>query len=339
MKVLKFLLALIVILILAVVILGFAGPKTYKVERSTTIDAPKEVVFPYLKSLQKMQSWSPWAERDPDMVNEYIGEDGTVGSKNKWTGNEHVGTGEQSITAIEENARVETSMKFISPRESESNGWLSIKDTDQGGSEILWGFGGENDFMGRVMGVFMNLDKMVGPDFEKGLGKLKNIVEGKMNDKYRGFHVKIVDLPTRSFLGVRKRIKMDKMQSFFESNLPRAYMAVQKAGLEMDGMPYGLYYDWDEKNGETDMAAAIPVKKSMKIPGFGEFKVESGRAAQIDYYGDYMGLGEAHYAIDDYLKALDLKMGSPVMEHYVTDPTTEADTSKWLTQITYPLDL
>ena len=339
MKFLKYLLFLVLILVLMVVVLGFVGPKTYQVERSATVNAPKEVVFPYLKSLQLVQEWSPWAERDSAMHNEFSGEDGTVGSTYKWSGNDQVGSGIQTITAIEENVKVETNLKFLQPYESESNGWTRIEDAEGGGSKVIWGFGGENNFMGRVMGVFMNMDKMVGPDFEYGLNKLKNILEAKMNKEFKGFKVKLIDLPESHFLGTRKRIKMDQMQSFFETNLPKAFVSVQKAGLEMNGMPYGLYYDWDEKNGETDMAAAIPVKKRMDLPGLTSFVIPAGKAAQIEHLGDYSGLANAHYAMDDYMKEMGFEMSFPVMEEYVTDPTQEPDTAKWLTKITYPLDL
>ncbi|MEZ4951418.1 MAG: SRPBCC family protein [Saprospiraceae bacterium] len=316
------------------VILGLVGPKTYEVSRSIDIDASKETVFPYLKSLKENQRWSPWAARDTAMENSYEGTDGTVGSKHSWKGNKDVGSGEQTITKVVENEMVETDLHFIEPFESRSDAYITIKDQEDGsGSQVTWGFKGENGFVARAMGVFMDMDKMIGPDFEKGMQNLKELVESEAkNSSFRGFDIQKIQLPPRTYAGVRKTVKFEDMSPFFAENFGKIFGA---AGEKVDGMPSALYFDWDEANGQSDMAAVVPVTAA--VDGFETFNIEGGNALMIDYYGSYEGSAEAHMAMDDYLKAKNKEMRSPVVEEYITDPSTEPDTSKWLTKITYYL--
>ena len=105
----------------------------------------------------------------------------------------------------------------------------------------------------------------------------------------------------------------------------------------MDGMPTGLFYTYDEKTGTTDMVAAMPVKGSPTVTGFETFLIPAGKEVCVDYFGPFEKMGEAHFAIDDYLKEKKLVQSPPAIEQYMTDPMMEKDTSKWLTRIVYPI--
>ncbi|MDX1406531.1 MAG: hypothetical protein R3330_00310, partial [Saprospiraceae bacterium] len=102
MRFLRVLLIIVLIVVVVVVILGMVGPKQYDVSQTKTIEAPKELVFAYLKSLKKGNEWGPWRDQDPEMEVSFEGEEGAVGSTSKWDG-PMAGKGEQTITAIEEN--------------------------------------------------------------------------------------------------------------------------------------------------------------------------------------------------------------------------------------------
>lgn len=330
MRILLYILGGLVALIL---LLGLMGPGSYDVSRTKTIDASVENVWPYLSSFEKNYEWSPWMEKDPNAEINYEGESGTVGAKYTWSGNEEVGSGEQTITNVVENELVESRLKFLTPMESEADAYIKIQPAEgDGGSEVTWGFKGENGFMGRIFGLFMDMDAMIGPNFERGLNKLDSLVMSNPNPATPDMDVQVLDLESKMFAGVRKEISMEEMQTFFEENLPKVFQA---AGDKVTGMPAGLYYTWDEENQKTDMAAAVPVSGS--VDGFEIFKVEGGKALVIDYYGGYEGLGDAHWAIDDYLKANNMEARNPAIEEYITDPSTEPDTTKWLTKVTYYL--
>lgn len=174
---LRILLGLVGLFLVVFVILGLTGEKTSEVSRSIQIDAPTEVIYPHVSNLQNHQAWSPWAKRDPEMKNEYEGNMGEVGSINRWNGPES-GVGEQEVTAIDPYKRVDTKLRFKEPFEDEADAYI-ILEPNQRGTEVTWGFTGENSFMQRAMFKMMgmNMDDMIGQDYEEGLAMLKDIAE------------------------------------------------------------------------------------------------------------------------------------------------------------------
>lgn len=167
---------IVLILILIVVVLANIAPKSYNVNRNVVINKPLPDVFQYLKSLKNQDNWSPWAEKDPNMKKTFNGTDGEVGFTSTWVGNKDVGEGEQEITGVVENKKIESQLRFLKPFKSTSDAYLKVKEKD-GGTKVTWGFSGKNKFPISIMMLFMNMDKSVGKDFEYGLNKLKGILE------------------------------------------------------------------------------------------------------------------------------------------------------------------
>ncbi|MDQ2177265.1 SRPBCC family protein [Marinifilum sp. D714] len=172
----KILLYIIGVLALIIGILHFTAPKTYQVDRKIVVSKKIDTVFKSLCSLKEQQIWSPWSEKDPEMKITYNGTDGSIGSYTHWTGNKDVGEGEQEIKKIEPNSYIETELRFLKPWKSTSTGFFEIKPVAEG-TEVTWGFKGENTFPSTIMMVFMDMDKAIGPDFEKGLSKFKTYIE------------------------------------------------------------------------------------------------------------------------------------------------------------------
>lgn len=169
------LLAIIVLLI----ILATVAPKKYHLERSIIVEKPISEVFPYLKSVKNQNDWSPWKKKDPDMKQEFFGEDGTVGFISHWEGNKDVGVGEQEIKKIIENEQIDTELRFIKPWKSESDAFLKVKEINSNNTEVIWGFSGVNKVPMNIMMLFFNMDKSVGKDFNEGLESLKEVLESK----------------------------------------------------------------------------------------------------------------------------------------------------------------
>ncbi|HMO39245.1 MAG TPA: GyrI-like domain-containing protein [Saprospiraceae bacterium] len=332
MKALKTIGVVLAMLIVLVLVLGLIAPRTVATEKSIVINAPRATVFPYLQYHAQQQTWSPWNELDPNMTSEIVGTDGTVGSIYKWAGNKDVGVGEQEITAIVPDERVETHLRFKGQGEAEA--FMALADA-AGGTEMTWGFSTTTPYPMNVMNLFLDIAGMVGKDYEKGLNKLKTMIE--TNKKYRGHAIQVMDAPTKYFLALRETVTISEISARYQQNLPKVFAAAQQAGLEMTGMPCGLFFVWDEANGKTDMAHAVPIATKASVPGFDIVEIPAGRLLVIDYYGSYDGTAEAHYAMDEYLREHGQEAGEPVWEEYVTDPTTEPDTSKWLTRVYYPL--
>jgi len=343
MRALKTILIILAALGVLILILGLMGPKSYRVERSTEIEASPEVVYGYVSRLASMKEWGPWQEMDKDQVQTIEGTDGTVGAVWIWEG-DTVGKGRQELTELVQNERVRTKLTFFVPMmgESVSTGTYDLEPTANG-TRMTWGFEGENGFLGRAMGVFMDMDKQLGPDFEKGLANLKAMAESeeqRLNDKivektFNGYVVETVERPELVFVGKRATVKFADMKDFYASSLGAANAAVGQAGLELSGYPSGVYFSWDEKARKTELLAGMPVKASadLKVPGMDVHVIPACTMLHVDYYGDYENIGAAHEAFDAMVAARGLTEYGNRIEEYVTDPGTEADPAKWLTRV------
>ena len=159
-------------------VLSLAGPKTYAVDRSLVVNRNRDEVFEYVRNLENQDQWGPWGRRDPAMEKNTRGNDGEVGFISSWKGNKKVGEGEQEILRLVPNERVETTLRFFKPWKAESDAFIHLQDEGPQATRVTWGFKGVNkNPMSRVMGLFMDMDKTMGKDFDEGLQNLKEILE------------------------------------------------------------------------------------------------------------------------------------------------------------------
>lgn len=149
---------------------------TYVVERSLKIDASPEEVFGRTSNFKKWADWSPWEDLDPDMQKRFHGDDGSVGSGYSWKGNRKAGQGRMTISDLSAPEMVAIDLRFEKPFKSESVIEISLAP-DGDGTEVTWTMTGNHNWMSKIMGIFMPMDKMVGKDFEKGLAQLKAVSE------------------------------------------------------------------------------------------------------------------------------------------------------------------
>jgi hypothetical protein len=149
----------------------------YSISREIRINAPAEQIFPYLNSAKRAAEWGPWMEADPDAKMSYSGPDEGVGSKASWEGGKQLGTGSATITESVPFSKVVTHLEYLEPMNMvQDSEYLIESAVNQ--SIVTWKVRGQNNFMGRLMCVFMDMDKVVGAMFEKGLANLKKLVEG-----------------------------------------------------------------------------------------------------------------------------------------------------------------
>lgn len=331
MKALKIIGLILLGLVAVIAILGLVAPKPYFVERTITIDAPKQVVFQHVKFWKAWQAWSPWADMDSTMQVTYEGNDGDKGAKYRWSG-KITGVGEMENTGVKENEELLYHLTFIEPMASETDGYIRVKD-DQGGTNVAWSFYGSSPFPWNVVQLFYSMDKMVGKDFEKGLLTLKSLAEKDMA-RVKSYVINETTFPARTYVAIRQSVAFKDIPDFYAASFGKAMEAVNKAGAQMAGPPTGLYYKWDEQAGVTDMAAAIPMTGKKQVAA--EFQVVSlpkRTAYVLDYYGPYEKMLLPYLALDNYFMEKGLKQSSPVVEEYITDPGSEPDQSKWLTKV------
>ena len=149
---------------------------TYTVERSTIIKAPVASVYSHIVDFHHWTDWSPWEGLDPDQQRTYSGPDSGLGAKYAWSGNRQVGEGRMEIIEAVEPSRVKIALDFLKPFKSSSVTAFDLQSEGET-TRVVWTMTGANTLMLRVMGIFRSMDKMIGPDFEKGLAQLKTVAE------------------------------------------------------------------------------------------------------------------------------------------------------------------
>jgi uncharacterized membrane protein len=170
-KILLFIVAFIVLILVAALFMS----KDYQVEKSITINKPKTEIFNYIKSLKNQDNFSKWAKMDPTMKKSSKGVDETIGFTTMWEGNGDVGKGEQEIKKIEEGKRIDFELRFEKPMKDVAQAYMTTDSTGANQTLVKWGINGHMSYPMNIMGLVMN--KMLGGDFETGLGNLKVLME------------------------------------------------------------------------------------------------------------------------------------------------------------------
>jgi uncharacterized protein YndB with AHSA1/START domain len=162
--------------VIVVLILAAAKPDVFRIERKIDIKATPEEIFAHLEDFHLWAAWSPWEKLDPAMTRSFSGAPSGKGAGYAWQGNKKVGRGSMEILEAAMPSRLIIKLDFFEPFEAHNTAEFSLA---AGGQEttVTWAMFGPSPFMMKVMHVFMNMDKMVGKDFEEGLNNLKNVAE------------------------------------------------------------------------------------------------------------------------------------------------------------------
>lgn len=170
-KILFALIGIVFLILLAAAIL----PENFKIEQEVVINKPQSEVFEYLKMMKNENEWSPWIKKDPKIVQNFTGEDGTVGFIASWSGNDEVGAGEQEIVKITPDERIDFELRFIKPMKAKNNSYLITEAISETKTKVKWGMIGRTKFPFNIVCFFMQ--KKVANEFANGLDNLKTILE------------------------------------------------------------------------------------------------------------------------------------------------------------------
>ena len=167
---------IIAILIIAFLAMAASRPNTFSLSRNMDMKAPPEKIFVHLNDFKNWSTWSPWEKMDLNLQRNYSGSASGKGAKYAWVGNKKVGEGNMEITRSVPSTNIELNLNFLKP--FKASNVTEFKITPKGNmTNINWEMRGPLNLMMKVMHMFMNMDSMVGKDFEAGLANLKAIVE------------------------------------------------------------------------------------------------------------------------------------------------------------------
>lgn len=176
MKMLSWILAGVGAAIAIFVVVIALQPSEFRIERSATMAAPAPAVFAQVDDFRKWQSWSPWEKLDPALKRVYEGPAAGAGAQYAWVGNKDVGEGRMTILESRPGERVRIKLEFFKPFAATNTAEFSFKPAGDA-TQVTWSMAGRNNFMARAICLFVNMDKMVGGQFEQGLAQMKAIVE------------------------------------------------------------------------------------------------------------------------------------------------------------------
>ncbi|MCB0696902.1 MAG: SRPBCC family protein [Chitinophagaceae bacterium] len=327
-KVLRFLGILILILLVGYLILCATAPATLTIERSITINAPKDMVWNQMVNLKNYEHWSPWAEQDSTINSVYSGTDGQVGARSEWT-SARSGSGNMTITSVD-GYTMNFDLQFITPFKGEAKCSYKVEGED-GKVVASQTYSQETGFLMRGAATLFT-GKMLGANFERGLELLKNYCEsGKAEMPAPHYEITEVTFPATKFAAIRKVIPFAEMDGFFKESYGKIGAA---AGDKITGHAYDITYMWDQANGQADVAAAFPVSADVK--GMTMINVPESKGYKLQMVGSYSmeNFMNAHSALHNY--AAENGLTDPLMlEEYVAGPQEEADSNKYITNIYY----
>ena len=168
----------IVVVVLIAAILAFAAtkPDTFRVQRGATIKAPPEKIFPLLNDFQRWEAWSPWEKKDPAMKRTFSAVSSGKGAQYAWEGNREVGQGRMEIAESVPPSSLAIKLDFLKPFEAHNRVEFTLEPKGEA-TNVTWAMQGDTPYLAKIVHVFLNMDKLVGNDFEAGLANLKTVAE------------------------------------------------------------------------------------------------------------------------------------------------------------------
>ncbi|MCA9435846.1 MAG: SRPBCC family protein [Candidatus Omnitrophica bacterium] len=178
----------IILAVLAVAFLAFVGvvlmqPSAFRINRSASMAAPPLAPFAQVNDFHNWTNWSPWEDLDPNLRRSYEGPSSGEGAIYSWEGNKNVGSGRMTILESLPHEYIQIKLEFLKPFAATNTAEFTFKPEGER-TRVDWTMSGENDnFMKKAFGLMMNMDKMVGKDFEKGLDSMRQTVESDSRKK------------------------------------------------------------------------------------------------------------------------------------------------------------
>jgi hypothetical protein len=168
----------IIAVVLIAAVLGYAAtrPDTFRTQRSITIAAPPDKIFPFINDFHQWIAWSPWEKLDPALKRSFSGATSGKGAVYEWEGNNQVGQGRMEISDTSPPFQVLSKLDFLKPFEAHNTAEFTLKGGGNS-TDVTWAMYGPQPYMAKVMHLFFDMDKMVGRQFEQGLANLNSLVK------------------------------------------------------------------------------------------------------------------------------------------------------------------
>lgn len=334
MKVLKWILILIIVLVGGYLIYSASQPNQLTIEKSIKINAPAEMIYAELVDFPAWHNWSTWDQLDSNMKSEYSGEMGVVGAYHQWWSNHpKIGNGKQLVVELEDNEYLKSEMHF--------EGFDAINyaefflEEGEDSTLLRWTYtGGKTPFYLNAINTFMKAELEM--NFEKSLKQLKAYIEAQPKEVPMPETIELVELEEKAIISITDSTDSEGMSKLLGQLYTELGIYTSTTeGLETVDMPLAIYHNYSPKKVVIEAARYISGegvdKGRVKVKSLGE-----GQAIKGVFFGDYNASEEMHILIDNYINSSNYEMiGSP-WEYYANDPSL-VDSAEVETHIYYPV--
>jgi effector-binding domain-containing protein len=340
MKVVKYFFICIGITFALVLLVSLFLPDKAHLERSTEINADAEVAFNMINDLKRWEEWSPWHK--PDSLTHWQFSEFTVGEGSWYTwnsNNTYVGKGKLTIIESKPNCYIKTKMDLDGMGTSyaeyiftpnETGGFKLTWTMDINGEGIPWYFVP----FSRYFNLF--IENTIGPDYEKGLSTIKKLSETTPKLTIAGFDASVKVMAPLLYISERRFVGFADVPKNISEIYSNLMMLLQQQNTAPAGAPFTINYKADV-NG-VDMEAALPVSKTINVSAPVNFsKLNAGKCLVVAYKGSYNSIGIVYQPALQWIKDNNYVLNGAPMEFYVTDPMLEKDSTKWLTEVVFPI--
>lgn len=173
----KVVVGVVVVPIIAVLVYAATKPDTFRVQRSASINAPPQTIFPLINDLRSFNTWNPFVQKDPNVKGSYSSPSSGEGATYAFNGNKHVGEGSVEIAESSPPSKITMKLDMIRPFEAHNIVEFTLEPSG-GSTNVTWSMHGPSPYIAKLMSVIFSMDGMIGKDFEAGLAKLKSVAEG-----------------------------------------------------------------------------------------------------------------------------------------------------------------
>ncbi len=318
------------IFLLLIVILSLILSKQYSAKVQVDIDAPSNFVFNAVNDLVYQNAWNSKAQLDTSFhilcVGQSLGSNASCDYKSNAYGNGVVSilysNGDSLSITDEPNGAPKRIFSYKTIRKDSSHTTLLVNGTSTSSFITnLWNF--------------IHKWKLT-KQMKMSNNYLKTFVENRFKNKiYNGFAVQSILERDRYFIMHKSEVKMENIAQYYAQNISALYQTALENRIAIQRMPCGLFFEWDQPNSKTVMAAALPTVVESNVVNTESYHIAPGLNLKIEYKGERSKSGLAHTAMDAYLLDHRLKQQIPVIEEYMTNPTEEPDPKKWVTNIYY----
>lgn len=318
------------VLILIYLVLAIVGPSKFDIERSATIATTQDRVQAYLADFHNFPAWSPWEEMDSTIQATYSGAPNGVGAEYAWSG-ENSGKGRMVIL---ENTPAMIRIGLFFDQQPDTNiAYFRIEPVGDS-VKVTWGMDGDIDFIWRPMALLF-MQSMIGDAYQKGMDNLKRVMES-MPAPTAAYSV--VETPAVKIVTIRRKCPTAQIANVLGEIYGKigAHLAAQNVTMDASQPPFAIYHSFTEQ--ETELEAGFIVSAAVAPSGDIKFReVPAGRSLRGQHIGPYSQTGTTHQAMQAHAQGNSIAIAGAPWEFYVTDPGSQPDSTKWQTDIYYPV--